>query len=178
MTRVDLARLSDVASGVPSGTSFPGSPADGDLFYRTDLDSLCRYRSTGTRWVTTALMGTDIAIQTVVVPLTGDNSFYGLLPTVDGDLWLEKIQFATQVTAPNNGSQYWTCSGLSFPSSTSLGSADTSADTAATPTRHSITVNALAGSTNNSWQLSMVKTSTPGSIYLFGATLFYRRVVT
>lgn len=51
MTRVDLARLSDVASGVPSGTSFPGSPTTNDLFYRTDLDILFVYD--GTRWLCT-----------------------------------------------------------------------------------------------------------------------------
>ncbi|MES2210950.1 MAG: hypothetical protein V4515_12330 [Chloroflexota bacterium] len=34
------------------GTSFPASPADGDLFYRTDLYDLYRYNSTLAQWVT------------------------------------------------------------------------------------------------------------------------------
>lgn len=36
---------------VPKGTSFPGSPGDGDLFNRTDLDKVFRYDSGRTKWL-------------------------------------------------------------------------------------------------------------------------------
>lgn len=36
---------------VPSGTSFPGSPSDGDLFNRTDLDMVFRYDGGRTKWL-------------------------------------------------------------------------------------------------------------------------------
>lgn len=42
--------LSSAASGVPSGTSFPGGPSTDDLFHRTDLDLIFYYD--GTRWLT------------------------------------------------------------------------------------------------------------------------------
>lgn len=173
-----LADASTSSSGVPSGTSFPGSPADGDLYFRTDLDLLCRYRSSGTRWVTVQLMSSEIAMQPAVIPLSANNSFYGVLPNVSGDLWLEKIETSTQISATNNGTNYWTFASSKIASGTSLGSFNTSADTAATSTRHTITVNALSGTSDVAWQMSMTKTLSPGTAYLFGATLFYRRVIT
>jgi hypothetical protein len=39
----------DTGGGIDSGTSFPGSPSTGDVFYRTDLMEMAFYD--GTRWV-------------------------------------------------------------------------------------------------------------------------------
>ena len=36
---------------VPAGVAFPGSPANGDLFNRTDLDMLFRYDTTRAKWL-------------------------------------------------------------------------------------------------------------------------------
>ncbi len=46
---VDLARID-------SGTSFPGSPSDGDHFYRTDLDELFKYDSGRSKWLGSTLL--------------------------------------------------------------------------------------------------------------------------
>ena len=40
-----------LVSGISSGTTFPGTPSDGDFFYRTDLDHLFRYDAGRTKWL-------------------------------------------------------------------------------------------------------------------------------
>jgi len=37
--------------GIEAGTSFPGSPSDGDIFNRTDLDMVFRYDGGRTKWL-------------------------------------------------------------------------------------------------------------------------------
>lgn len=176
MTRVDLARLSDVSSGVPSGTAFPGTPSNGDLFYRTDLDLLFRYRSTGTRWVSTTLFTAALANQVIVDPLSANNSKYGLLG--GRTLYLEEVGIATQTAATNDGSNYWTITANVFPSGAAVGSTvNTSADTAGGEYSHTITIGAAVAATEMMIGISMAKTLTPGAIYVW-AELRYRIIAT
>jgi hypothetical protein len=100
------------SSGLSSGTSFPGSPADNDLFYRTDLEcGLYRYESTGTKWLCASLhqvgfltrsgIGSGITVTTTSVlnaPTLADA----------GDMWLVDFWAETFATATNDGSNYWT----------------------------------------------------------------------
>jgi len=68
--------------GVLSGTSFPISPASGDVFRRTDRS--IEYYYDGTRWLSTQLFALPIADQSAFNPKTASgtlytpNPFYGL----------------------------------------------------------------------------------------------------
>jgi hypothetical protein len=69
-----FATMADVGGGggIPSGTSFPGSPTNNDLFYRTDRDLIYFYD--GTRWLTTQMF----TLNHTVILVTVDTQ--GLLP--------------------------------------------------------------------------------------------------
>lgn len=117
MTRVDLARLSDVASGIPSGTSFPGSPADNDLFYRTDLDTLFFYN--GTRWLTTQLHRIATSLHNIAATTQYAAPTTTMLrvlevpvPQLSGgsDLWLEDLSVVFNIASGGSalsGSDKW-----------------------------------------------------------------------
>lgn len=62
-----LTRASAV-TGTQSGTSFPGSPATDDRFYRTDRR--IEYFYDGTRWLSTQLFTGDTQVQQVDLPRT------------------------------------------------------------------------------------------------------------
>lgn len=51
----DAINLGQLDGRIDSGASFPGSPAEGALFYRTDLDLLFYYDSSRTKWLSTHL---------------------------------------------------------------------------------------------------------------------------
>lgn len=93
MTTTYLATLADVGAGVPSGIAFPGSPTDKDLFYRTDLDLLFRYRSTGTRWVSVNLYYLAMGNQDAFWPLsaTGTPMRAATSRGFGSDLYLERL---------------------------------------------------------------------------------------
>lgn len=46
-----VARTWEQISGVQSGTSFPGSPAEGQQYYRTDLEEWFFYDSSRSKWL-------------------------------------------------------------------------------------------------------------------------------
>lgn len=74
---------------------------------------------------------------------------------------------ATNVTAPNDGANYWTVSLLLVGTSV-IASFTTAADTAATWTRHDVTsgwTNPIA-TTNEAFGIRIARTGAPGSIYL------------
>lgn len=181
MTRVDLARLSDVASGVPSGTAFPGSPSDGDLFYRTDLGFLCRYHSSATRWMTAHTMRADLFPHRVNIVSTTGTMGLAVLHK-DYDAFLTTIEVATFVAAPNSGAAFWTVAANKIDpagSATSLGSFTTAADSADTFTPHQIAVNASIA--RASFPLvqatASAKTGSPGLLYVVPA-YYYRLIIT
>lgn len=176
MTRVDLARLSDVASGVPSGTSFPGSPSTNDIFFRTDLGLLCYYN--GTRWLTVNQYSMQMGNDTAFPPYSANGQYTYAAPWGGAfDLWLEKAYFMTSVATTNDGTKFWTVV-LEKDDGTDLGSSfNTAADTASTKTFHTVTINALLGTSTKWVQTNVTKTSTPGNLTMF-CQVAYRLVVT
>lgn len=167
-------------SGISSGTSNPGSPVDGDLFYRTDLDLLIRYRSTGTRWVTAQMFSSDLAMQSNLIPSsTVNTTMRGVTWGTTYDLMIEYLRTAVHVATTNNGSNYWTGT-LADQAGGAIGggvSWNTSADAADTWVYKTNTVNA-ALSAKLEVQLTLVKTAgAPGQIYCVPA-MFYRLIIT
>lgn len=172
-----LADSSTASSGVPAGTSFPGSPSNGDLYYRTDLDLLCRYRSSGTRWVTCDLMDMQLGNDTVLQPFGANgqpqyaNPFGGVY-----DLWMENWYAVTSVATTNNGTNFWTCV-LEKQDGTDIVSFTTAADTASTITNHTVSIAALLGTSTKWLQTNITKTLAPGTLVLFSHAT-YRLVIT
>lgn len=95
----------------PKGTSFPGSPASGDFFYRTDLN--LEFFWNGTRWLTTHLyiqpLETQRGFNVMSAGTTWDSPRYQ-----DLGLWMEKFMVSMHVLTTNDGTRYWTgtCEGV------------------------------------------------------------------
>ena len=51
MSAADKTLLDSLSGGIAKGTSFPTSPADGDHFYRTDLDALFHFDAGRAQWL-------------------------------------------------------------------------------------------------------------------------------
>jgi hypothetical protein len=61
-------------SGVPTGTSFPGSPTTGDKFYRTDRN--IEYFYDGTRWLSTQLFVQQLGNTDSLLPFTATSGVF------------------------------------------------------------------------------------------------------
>lgn len=155
------------ASGLRSGTSFPGSPSDGDLFYRTDRDILYFYKSSISKW---------LSVDRKYVPFTGTRilnasgtaGVYGELPVFE-DIYVESWQTVVHVGSVNNASNYWTVSlqdeppGAWSPIST-IASFSTNADTPTTNQIHTIAVGAVVATASAPFVfLNMTKTGSPSN---------------
>lgn len=156
-----------------TGVAFPTSPANDDLFYRTDLNLLCLYD--GSRWVTVQEYPVTISGETAI-PLTTSGAVLGRAALRrDYTLYLTSVAIAYNVLTTNNGSNYWTIA-IKNDAGSSLGSVSTAAATAGTFTAAALTINA----TTTSLFLYADATKTagaPGNIYLY-VTANYRLVVT
>jgi hypothetical protein len=176
---------------VTGGTAFPGSPADNDQFYRTDLDMWFFYN--GTRWLSTTLQRLLLPIypQQSLGVISATTAAYvrTLAPDLQGgsDLWLEDFIVNFYVAAGG------TALGASHSWAAALKSArdntDFTLDTISTVTinsgssavvrRSTGTIDALMnnGTVHDILQIDMTKTGTPGTWQAF-PELTYRVVAT
>lgn len=175
------------AVSMGGGTSFPGSPATNDRFYRTDLELEAYYD--GTRWLTTTRYH-------LVIPINGTNAGGDVFSGTNGaayraplwnavfNLWLVDFYGITFVASGSTGSAGWTCAllketqGAAYASSSIASfSTHTAPDTNAQFTPHTVAINALIGTGYGSVIVSITKVSTPGNLTAaFGMT--YRLVLT
>lgn len=149
----------------PRGTSFPGSPASGDRFYRTDRK--IEYEYDGTRWLSVSQHRVAIATNRALSPFSATGVVLDS-PTPQAEdatnHFLEKIVYETNVNTTNNGSNFWTVDAVSG-GGTSMGSFTTAADTVGTWTPHVTSVNAVYGSGVISVRI-LTKTGAPGVIFV------------
>ena len=156
-----------------AGTSFPGSKATGDRYFRTDLG--LEFYWDGTRWVTTTLYYHNFSGPINI----NANGVFGRLAVVqDFDLYVYKCAVAYLVDTTNDGSKYWTIDLIEFNGATSntIGSVTSAAESANTFYVENIAVNA-AKSGIEQFQVNGTKTSTPG-VLVATATLTYRLIGT
>ena len=188
-TAPEWAAAAGGGSGISSGTAMPGSPSDGDLFYRTDLDLLCRYRSTGTRWVTTNLYRTLFNNITPFTAKTSSSAINrGSIP-FDYDIYLELVEVDLLLStggtwnASNkwvvelfrwNGSSYTAVSGASLDTSTSNAGGSEAADTRVS---RKITVGGVVAAAPGDIYTEATKTGAPSGIIAI-VTIVYRLIVT
>jgi hypothetical protein len=89
--------------GISSGTSFPGSPSNNDLFYRTDRDLLYFYD--GTRWLTVAEYDLGVGWVDTAAALSGTNTLARWPVRQDYGMYLTRwnvVTFMTNGTPASN----------------------------------------------------------------------------
>ncbi len=159
------------------GSSFPGSPAKNDRFFRTDLGLEFYYD--GTRWLTTQLFRVSGYGEFGLGSVT-PNPFMRLpIPTLD--MWMVSLECTTYVVT-NTGSAYWTVSlvkATAAAAETTIVSFDTSADTQANYVRHNVSIGAAlgGGATYPTILGKTAKTNSPGGLFVAGQ-LNYRLIGT
>ena len=175
VSRGDHIHLS--TGGISSGTSFPAQPAFGNNipFWRTDLGLMAYYD--GTRWVSTTLYTVAFSDFTLI---SVDTDIVGA-PTWSGayDLYLYTFYWQVQTAGTHDGTKYWTLNLRKVNDATyaNIVSPTTSALAASGWQSSSTAINALLGTTQDSFSLYCVKTGAPGDIRAIGLVT-YRLVLT
>ena len=167
------------SSYLPHGTSFPGSPATYQRYFRDDLGMEFYYD--GTRWVTTTLYRMDmesVASLGATGVITQYSASWGTAAAFS-NLWLVDAFWTAKLGATNTGSAYWT---LEVYKQKTAGGADASI---ATGTTQSLTasqnhvlrtaIGALAGTDCAAFYGFATKVSTPTSL-ICPAAVTYRGV--
>lgn len=159
--------------GGQQGTAFPGSPATGDRFFRTDLLYDCVYD--GSRWLTAESELAPMPRYTLPLSVTGS-----------AGLWPKHGSYARYVTAlnvtynvqtTNNGSNYWTIKLVRADTGGALTS-DISTS-AASPGVWTNTALSSLNLVTGSYGLSLVtgKVGAPGDLFVT-ATISFRLIIT
>jgi hypothetical protein len=165
--------------GVPSGTSFPVSPATGDHYIRTDKHSL-EFVYDGAQWHTTAVM----AVGTGAIATTVSNTYpLGNIPSIFTAIKPISLVGGFHVTTTNDGTRYWTVEldtapDGATPAWTTFMSFNTSAKVA-NQYHHYEDTTATGNVTQTKGILAVrvIKTSTAGQLD-GGAALYYQGVAT
>lgn len=157
--------------GLEQGNAFPGSPTNGQWFYRNDRNVLYFWNNSVSRWLTVDLKYVPFSQAGVLNSgqTTAGQNLGGIV--IAEDIFVEKWMTQTFVVTTNNGTNFWTVAfQKTSPANvqTSITTFDTSADTASTWTSHVVAVNALILASGFSLlQFSnTVKTSTPGNLFI------------
>lgn len=172
-------KKSNVGGGVNSGTSFPGSPSNNDLYYRTDRDILYFYDSGSSSWLSVNIYYVTPTVGDGGAPpysATGTNGY--AVPDPTYGWYLLNLESTTGVFGTNNGSNYWTV-GLdrrnASNTNNNITSHNTSADTASNWVQHSTAINAVLDSSAKILIFTHTKTSAPANLYV-SARLSYRLI--
>jgi hypothetical protein len=147
------------------GTSFPGSKATGDRFWRSDLSM--EFYWDGTRWLSSQLFIMSAMSAPTALPITANTGFWlSSFGQSTNSIYVVDFRGATYVVTTNTGSLFWTVR-LADIGSTTVGSATftTAADTPDVLTSHIVAVNTVV-TTPSLFQIVTTKTSTPGNMYL------------
>lgn len=162
------------------GIAFPGGPAAGDVFFRTDLGWLCYYD--GTRWLTAHEYFIPFGVVNNGAGVYAANISIGITP-VRGDypLYLTRVLRRTNVAATNDGTHHWYMEVRTWTGSWAFvvdyGEVKTDLDTAGVETDHDTNVNVVVSSTVRYIALYIFKNNTPGNLTgSFG--LYHRLIVT
>lgn len=162
------------SSGISAGTANPGTPADGDLFNRTDLGLIIRYHSTGTRWMCVCPHQVDIGMQDALTPISANGSLRasGPYPIANSILILGSA-LSIYVNTTNDASNYWS---LAFPNAT-LTTAAVAAGAWRRLTSATTSVVDLTSAAAAVFDCPFTKTGAPGSAYP-AANMIYKYIVT
>lgn len=158
------------------GTSFPGSPASGEKFFHNTYDMLFFFD--GTNWLSTNRGQIDFRAD-AALPFSVTLPERGVYPVWEGsDIYLLSAQawFLVSGGTALSGSHKWVGTLTKQTAGTLL--ATFNIDSGASDSRRQtarVDINALVGSSNNSFDITWTKTGTPGGLYV-GTTLSFRYV--
>jgi hypothetical protein len=165
--------------GINSGTSFPGSPAAGDLFHRTNL-RIPLWRYDGTRWLCTCVHEISFGGTEILNNVTTAATWAWLPVRSDFGIYIDELKAVTRVVTTLSGSAYYTIDlnrHAADNTATSVGSFNLSADTVNAWTEHTIAVAAVLNATARALGLGVTKTGSPGALRL-SAMLVHRLIGT
>jgi len=161
-----------------SGTSFPGTAATGDRYWRTDRR--LEYFYDGTRWLTTTLFEgvlKDVLLSNLAA--TGSATLGYFAPGTSFDIWVENLVTSVFVNGTTNGTNFWTIrlqKSTAGNTQTSIGTVTTASDTGSNWTARETAMNHLvAVGTYKQMQVVAEATLSPGG--LFWAVRFTYRLV-
>jgi len=163
-----------------AGTSFPGSKATGDRYWRTDLGM--EFYWDGTRWVSTTLYRETMAAPAVATPMvaTGPIGRSAIWHT-EYDLWIVKLYTALYPATTNDGSKYWTLDlnkKTDIDGATSIAQVSTAAYTVNLWTTAATAVGAaVVQGTYHEMDLFADRVGATGALY-FAAAMTYRLIGT
>jgi hypothetical protein len=162
-----------VGTGYDEGTSFPGTPALDDKFYRTDRNILYYYD--GTRWLSVTLYTQNLMSVGGVAATAG---YYSAVWTADYDIYVVDLIATMFAASALSGTAYWRID-LFFWDGATQGSAiatvNNQSETNATFTRKKASINALMGTAKDAIGCVLEKVLSPGN-FSGGAFLTYRLV--
>lgn len=161
-----------VAAG---GSSFPGSPATGHRFYRTDRN--IEYFYDGTRWLSTQLFTAGHWTSALAATAT----FYVAIPFTDVyDIYLEYVQTQSQLTNATTASNYFSMQWASVTATvvvTNIGSAQsTQSDTQNNIVVRNQVIGAVVDMTASAKGIACVATETGTATMNAAFSLAYRLV--
>lgn len=144
------------------GASFPGTPVDGYLFYRTDLKTLYEYDGTSANWLSADRKYISLS-QANALSAAGNVGFAPIIET----LYVESF-VATTFLSTNNATNKWTLTlSKATPGNvlTTIATVDTGSDTASNWTKHVVPIASVID-TNSfvTFQLVAAKTGTPSNL--------------
>lgn len=153
--------------GTASGTSFPGSPSDGDLFYRTDTRILYEYDLSSLQWLSVDRKYVSMGPGDVI-DATTTAAIVRAVPVFE-KVYIESWQTNSFVSTTNTGSAYWTLTLRKFDTGASttsnIGTFSTNADAASAATTHSVTIGVTVDpASNNRVDAISTKTGAPGAL--------------
>lgn len=166
-----------------SGTSFPVSKLTGDRYWRTDLRG--EYFWDGTRWLSTELYQFTIGMSAGGVgggiPMTSSGTFHRApFPRAgQASIWVETLitTFFVSGGTALSGSHKWVGTAGDNVTAGSLGTININSGASNAWRLDSQTVNAVFASTLFEILVGMVKTGTPGDLYVHPSFL-YRLIAT
>jgi hypothetical protein len=164
--------------GIDSGTSVPGSPANNDLFHRTDHDKLYYYD--GTRWLTVHEYDLAPGWFDTAAPLSGTNTLARYPVRQDFGMYLTRWNIVTFQTNGTPASNYMT---VALTRLTGANAANdittflTNGDTASNWVNHDQAINAVLDATARSIRTVATETGTVTG-FIAAQSLSYRLIAT
>jgi hypothetical protein len=154
------------------GSSFPGSPSTGDVYFHTTLNDWFYYN--GTNWVSCRLY--SMTLNNGPAQPNNDSKEQAHAPRqpLATNMLIEFLDWAVKSDTAQSDTKYCTYTLTREPSGISLGSFDTKAGTSAnTWFGGRVTIGAASGTSDIAFSLTNTRTSTPGNLSV-SAVIRYR----
>ena len=160
-----------------SGTSFPGSPSTGDLYYRTDRN--IEYFYDGTRWLSHKIVGSFATRGAMPFAQASQYAEFAVPDYAINGFYVESLQFSFFANSAQSGTNYYTLSGNTVNTSGAGSNFATTGDTKTLSTSSwrpvTVAVNTAYSSSYHLIEASAIPTNAPGTFYM-AVSVAYRLI--